>query len=175
MPFGFRNAPATFVRLMDEVFHDYLDKFLIVYLDDIVVYRRNLQEHLHHLEIIFQRLRQHKLYAKLEKCQFMQKQIKFLGHLVSAEGVKVNPKKVQAILDWPVPRTVKDVRSFIGISGYYRKFIQNYSKVAAPLTELLKDEQRFKWGGGAAICFRHAQASDDICTHINTPRHVVAI
>ena len=144
MPFGLKNAPATFVRLMDEVFHDFLDKFLIVYLDDIVVYSNNLNEHLHHLDCIFKRLREHKLYAKLEKCQFMQKQIKFLGHLVSSEGVRVNPEKVQAIVDWLVPTSVKDVRSFLGISGYYRRFIQNYSKVAASLTELLKDEQRFK-------------------------------
>ena len=147
MPFGLKNAPATFVRLVDEVFNDYLYKFLIVYLDDLVVYSKNLDDHLRQLELILIRLREHRLYAKLEKCNFMQKQIKFLGHLVSADGIRVNPEKVKAIIDWPTPTSVKDIRSFLGISGYYRKFIQNYSKVAAPLTELLKHEQRFKWGG----------------------------
>ena len=152
---------------MDEVFQDYLDKFMIVYLDDIVVYSKNVDEHLHHLQLIFNRLREHKLYAKLEKCQFMQKQIKFLGHLVSADGIRVNPDKVKAIVDWPTPTTVKDIRSFLGISGYYRKFIQNYSKVAAPLTELLKDEQRFKWGEEQQSAFdllKHATTSAPILT-----------
>src|ERR1700675_468903 len=165
MPFGLKNAPATFVRLMDEVFQDYLDRFLIVYLDDIVVYSKSLDEHLHHLELIFSRLCEHKLYAKLERCQFMQNEIKFLGHLVSAEGICVNPDKVKAIVDWPTPKTVKDVRAFLGISGYYRKFIQNYSKVAAPLTELLKDEQRFKWGEEQQHAFdtlKHATTSAPI-------------
>jgi hypothetical protein len=101
MPFGLKNAPATFVRLMDEVFQDYMDKFIIVYLDDIVVYSKTLDEHLRHLDQVFSRLREHKLYAKLEKCQFMQKEIKFLGHLVSSTGIRVNPEKVKAIIDWP--------------------------------------------------------------------------
>src|ERR1700680_3323647 len=131
---------------MDEVFGDYLDKFIIVYLDDIVVYSKSVDEHLHHLELVFNRLREHKLYAKLEKCSFMQNQIKFLGHLVSADGIRVNPEKVKAITDWPIPKNAKDIRAFLGTSGYYRKFILNYSKIASPLTELLKDEQRFKWG-----------------------------
>jgi hypothetical protein len=168
MPFGLKNAPATFVKLMDEVFQDFLDKFLIVYLDDIVVYSKTLDEHLHHLERIFSRLREHKLYAKLEKCQFMQKQIKFLGHLVSAEGIRVNPEKVKAIVDWPTPKTVKDVRAFLGISGYYRKFIQNYSKVAAPLTELLKDEQQFKWR-------EEQQSAFDLLKHATTSAPILAI
>ena len=154
MPFGLKNAPAPFVRLMDEVFHDYLDKFLIVYLDDLVVYSKNLDDHLHQLELIFIRLREHKLYAKLEKCNFMQKQIKFLGHLVLADGIRVHPEKVKSIVDWQTPTSVKDVRSFLGISGYYRNFIQNYSKVASPLTELLKDEQRFKWGEEQQSAFK---------------------
>src|ERR1700682_828509 len=145
MPFGLKNAPATFVKLMDEVFQEHLDKFMIVYLDDIVVYSKSVDEHLHHLQLIFSRLRQHKLYAKLEKCQFMQREIKFLGHLVSSDGIRVNPDKVKAIQEWPVPKTVKDIRVFLGASGYYRKFILNYSKVASPLTELLKDEQPSKW------------------------------
>src|ERR1700688_1485532 len=98
-------------------------------LNDIVVYSKTLHEHLQHLELVFKRLRQHKLYAKLEKCHFMQRQIKFLGHLISADGIQVNPEKVKAITDWPTPKTVKDIRSFLGISGYYRRFINNYSKV----------------------------------------------
>ena len=145
MPFGLKNAPATFVRLMDEIFGDYLDTFIIVYLDDIVVYSKTLAQHVKHLELVFKRLREHRLYAKLDKCAFMQREIKFLGHLVSADGISVNPDKVKAISDWPVPKTVKDVRAFLGASGYYRKFILNYSKVASSLTELLKDEQPFKW------------------------------
>ena len=135
MPFGLKNAPATFVRLMDEVFGDYMDSFIIVYLDDIVVYSKTLEQHITQLELVFKRLREHKLYAKLDKCTFMQREIKFLGHLVSSDGIRVNPDKVKAIRDWPVPKTVKDIRVFLGASGYYRKFILNYSKIASPLTE----------------------------------------
>src|SRR3984893_2119853 len=111
MPFGLKNAPATFVKLMDEVFQEYMDKFIIVYLDDIVVYSKDTQDHLHHLQLVFNRLQDHKLYAKLEKCQFMQQEIKFLGHVISANGIKVNPEKVQAIVEWQTPKTVKDVRA----------------------------------------------------------------
>ena len=174
MPFGLKNAPATFVRLMDDVFHDYLDTFMIVYLDDIVVYSKTIDEHLQQLELVFKRLRQHKLYAKLEKCKFMQREIKFLGHIISANGIKVNPAKVKAITDWPTPHTVKHVRSFLGISGYYRRFINNYSKVAAPLTELLKDEQRFQWGKEQQVAFdqlKHATTTAPILILPNMHYH----
>src|SRR5260370_9745422 len=137
--FGLKKEPATFVRLMDEVFSTYLDIFIIVYLDDIVVYSKTLDQHLHHLELVFKKLREHKLYAKLEKCSFMQRQIKFLGHLVSADGIRVNPSKVKAIMDWPAPTNVKEFRAFLGTSDYYRRFILHYSKVPPPLTKLRKD------------------------------------
>ena len=128
MSFGLTNAPATFMRLMNSVFMEYLDKFVVVYIDDILVYSKTEEEHAEHLRLVLSKLREHKLYAKFSKCEFWLKELIYLGHVVSAEGVSVIPDKVQAILDWEAPKSVRGVRSFLGMAGYYRRFIENFSR-----------------------------------------------
>jgi hypothetical protein len=137
MPFGLCNAPATFQRLMNDVFRQQLDKSIIVYLDDILIYSRTAAEHRKHVEEALRLLREHKLYAKLSKCEFGRGQVEFLGHFVSAAGIKVDEKKIEAIKKWPRPRTVREVRSFVGLASYYRRFVKNFAAVAAPLTALM--------------------------------------
>jgi hypothetical protein len=133
MPFGLTNAPATFCNLMNDVLYEFLDDFVVVYLDDIVVFSRSMNEHVVHLSRVLSRLREHKLFVKREKCEFASAEIMFLGHLVSMDQVRMDPKKVQAIVEWAAPATVSDLRSFLGLANYYRRFIKDYSKVAAPL------------------------------------------
>lgn len=145
MPFGLTNAPATFCNLMNEVFYEYIDRFVVVYLDDIVVYSSSLEEHVGHLKQVLARLRQHQLYVKKEKCEFAQTEIMFLGHRISKGQVRMDGRKVQAITEWPAPTKVPELRSFLGLANYYRKFIKGYSKIVAPLTDLLKKEKRWEW------------------------------
>lgn len=137
LPFGLCNAPGTFQRLMNDVFRQYLDKFVLVYLDDILIYSKTPDEHLDHLQRVFSLLRQHQLYGKLSKCDFGKDICDFLGHVITSSGIKPDPKKVQAVQDWPVPRDVTELRSFLGLAGYYRRFIKDFSKIALPLTDLL--------------------------------------
>ena len=145
VPFGLCNAPASFMMLMNDILHEYLDKFVVVFLDDILVYSKSLQEHEKHLSMVLERLREHKLYAKASKCDFFQKQLEYLGHDVSVEGIKVSSCKVKAIQEWPIPKTVKQVRSFVGLANFYRKFIKGFSAIAKPLTELTKKDVPFEW------------------------------
>jgi hypothetical protein len=128
---------------MQEVFRDCQDRFVIVYLDDILIYSKTAEEHAAHLETVLALLRKHQLYAKLSKCQFYQQKIRFLGHTISADGISVDEDKIKAIQDWPVPRDVKELRAFLGLAGYYRKFVPGFSKVALPLTLLLHSEATF--------------------------------
>ena len=132
MSFGLTNAPATFCNLMNDVLFDYLDVFVVVYLDDIVVYSKTLTEHERHLRLVFQRLRENRLYVKLEKCEFAQEEITFLGHKISASLIRMDKGKVQAIMEWTVPTKVTKLRSFLSLANYYRKFIKGYSKSASP-------------------------------------------
>ena len=118
IPFGLTNAPATFCNLMNNVLFDDFDDFVVVYLDDIVIYSRTLEEHVNHLSLVLSQLRKYTLYVKMEKCEFSQQEIKFLGNLVSKNQVRMDPKKVQAIVDWQAPRHVKDLRSFLGLANY---------------------------------------------------------
>ena len=143
LPFGLCNAPATFMQLMQEVFRECLDRFVIVYLDDILIYSKTPEEHAEHLETVLALLRKHELYAKLSKCQFYQQRIKFLGHTITTDGISVDEDKVRAIQEWPVPQNVSELRSFLGLAGYYRKFVAGFSKVALPLTLLLHTETTF--------------------------------
>ena len=136
MPQGLCNAPSTFQALMNRVFHSFLDHFVLVYLDDILVYSKTMDEHLQHLKQVFDKLREHKLQASKGKCAFAQPQLQFLGHVISEKGLHPDPALVQAILDWPVPKTVKQIQSFLGLAGYYRKFIAHFSTIAAPISEL---------------------------------------
>jgi ribonuclease HI len=122
-----------------------LDKFVVVFIDDILVYSRNEEEHVGHLHVVLQRLREHRLYAKLSKCDFWLKEIKFLGHIISQEGIVVDLDMVQEVMNWKPPTTVRQIRSFLGLAGYYRRFIPDFSRIAKPITELLKKEAKFVW------------------------------
>jgi hypothetical protein len=130
---------------MNSVLRKYLDKFVIVFIDDILIYSKTREEHEEHLELVLQTLREHQLYAKYSKCEFYQSKVQYLGHVISGEGIFVDPKKVKSILDWPVLKDVSDIRSFMGIIGYYRRFIEGFSKLAYPITSLQKKGTRFKW------------------------------
>jgi hypothetical protein len=134
--FGLSNAPVVFMSLMNGVFGDYLDKFVIVFLDDILVYSRIEEEHEQHLRMVLQVLREHQLYAKLRKCSFYQERIHYLGHITSKDGIAVDPEKIEAIREWSVPRNVTEVRSFMGLASYYKRFIAGFSKIAHPITSL---------------------------------------
>jgi hypothetical protein len=153
LPFGLTNAPATFMRMMNDIFRPLLDKCVLVYLDDILVYSRTAEEHLGHLQQVLSLLRQNRLYAKMSKCAFMLPSVDFLGHIVSADGIKPDPGKLQAIQQWPVPRSTTEVRSFHGLAAYYRKFISGFSKIAAPLTQLTGSQTRFEWTAAAQQSF----------------------
>jgi hypothetical protein len=146
MPFGLTNAPATFMHLMHSIFKDYLDDFVVVYLDDILIYSKTQEDHCKHLRLVLEKLREHKLYGKLTKCSFARTSIDFLGHIVSDQGISVNPKKIQAIMGWPRPQNVSELRSFLGLCSYYRRFVPNFSGTAAGMYTLLKKDQTFTWG-----------------------------
>ena len=145
MPFGLTNAPATFCTLMNKLFHPFLDKFVVVYLDDIVVYSHTLEEHVLHLKQVFQVLRDNELYVKLEKCSFAQDEVEFLGHKIKDGGLMMDGAKVKAIQEWEPPTKVTELRSFLGLVNYYRRFIMGYSAIASPLTDLLKKNKAWMW------------------------------
>jgi hypothetical protein len=143
--FGLSNAPVVFMCLMNGVFRDYLDKFFIVFLDDILVYSKSEEEHEQHLRMVLQVLIEHQLYAKLRKCSFYQEQIHYLGHIISEEGIIVDPKKFEAIREWSMPRNVVEVRSFMGLEGYYRRFITGFLRIDHPIPSLQRKEKKFFW------------------------------
>ena len=126
LPFGLTNAPAAFMDLMNRVFKPYLDKFVVVFIDDILIYSKSHVEHGEHLRIVLQTLRTHQLYAKLSKCEFWLNSVSFLGHVISKEGVQVDPKKVEAVSNWPRPTNVTEIRCFLGMAGYYRRFVKYF-------------------------------------------------
>jgi hypothetical protein len=136
MPFGLTNAPTMFMDLMNRVFRPYLDSFVVIFIDDILVYSSSDQEHEQHLGLILQTLREHRLYAKLSKCEFWLKEVTFLGHVTSADGILVDPQKVEAVLKWERPTNVTEIYSFLGLVGYYRKFIKGFYTIAILMTRL---------------------------------------
>lgn len=155
MPFGLTNAPATFQAIMNDIFRAYLRKFVLVFFDDILVYSLTWEDHLQHLEVVLGTLQVHQLKANGKKCQFGQTAVEYLGHVVSQFGVAMDPSKVSSIIRWPVPKSIKAVRGFLGLTGYYRRFIKDYGKIAQPLTTLLKKEtgDKFAWPDGAHNAF----------------------
>jgi hypothetical protein len=130
MSFGLTNAPAYFMNLMNKVFMEELDKFVVVFIDDILIYSKSVDEHEQHLRVVLEKLRVHKLYAKFSKCEFWLEKVAFLGHILTAEGVAVDPEKVEAVSNWQQPTNVSEIRSFLGLAGYYRRFIEGFSKIA---------------------------------------------
>ncbi|XP_022040067.1 uncharacterized protein LOC110942599, partial [Helianthus annuus] len=146
MPFGLTNAPAAFMDLMNRVCKPYLDKFVIVFIDDILIYSKSQADHEKHLRCILKLLHQEKLYAKFSKCEFWLREVQFLGHVVSERGIQVDPAKVEAVMNWQEPKTPTEIRSFLGLAGYYRRFIENFSRIAAPLTSLTRKKIKFDWG-----------------------------
>ncbi len=154
MPFGLTNAPATFCTLMNDIFREWLDDFVVIYIDDILIYSGSLEKHVEHLWKVFQRLKGNKLYAKLKKCEFRVMEVDFLGHRITQEGLKMDDHKVKEILDWEPPKSVLALKSFLGLASYYRKFIKNFAKIAAPLTNLLKKSTKtYEWDGACDEAF----------------------
>ncbi|GBG88381.1 hypothetical protein CBR_g47080 [Chara braunii] len=145
MPFGLCNAPGTFQHAMNRIFHDYLDKFIVVYLDDILIFSRTVEEHAEHLKIVLGLPRQHQYKVNLDKCEFGRAKILYLGHEISADGLRPEDAKVASIRDWPRPQTVTEVRSFLGMTVYYRPFVKNYSTIASPLTDLTRLDTPWEW------------------------------
>jgi hypothetical protein len=153
MSFGLTNAPAYFMYLMNSVFMTELDKFVMVFIDDILIYSKSEKEHAENLRVVLQRLRDHKLCAKFSKCEFWLKSVKFLGHTISHDGISVDPSKVQEVMDWKPPKSVHQIRSFLGLAGYYRRFIPDFSRIAKPMTELLKKGVKFVWSEACEKAF----------------------
>ncbi|KAG8503035.1 hypothetical protein CXB51_000845 [Gossypium anomalum] len=145
IPFGLTNAPVIFMDLMNRVFRQYLDRFMVVFIDDILIYSHNESEHANHLRLVLQILQDKQLYAKFSKCEFWLREVSFLGHVVSSLGIRVDPNKISAILDWKPPRNVSEVWSFLGLAGYYRRFVKGFSMIATPLTKLLRKDVKFEW------------------------------
>jgi hypothetical protein len=143
MSFGLTNAPVFFMYLMNSIFMPELDKFVVIFIDDILIYSKNEEEHAQHIRVILTRLREHKLYAKFSKCEFWLDRVKFLGHVMTPEGVSVDPSKVEDVLSWKSPTSVLQIRQFLGLAGYYRRFIPDFSKIAHPMTKLLQKDAKF--------------------------------
>jgi hypothetical protein len=145
MSFGLTNALAYFMNLMNKVFMEYLDQFVVVFIDDILLYSPNEETHEDHLRLVLQKLRDNQLYAKFSKCDFWLKEVAFLRHIVTNGGIKVDPGKISQILNWKQPKGASKIRSFLGLAGYYRRFIEGFSKLVKPLTSLLEKGKEFKW------------------------------
>ncbi|GJR11309.1 putative reverse transcriptase domain-containing protein [Tanacetum coccineum] len=154
MPFGLTNAPAVFMDLMNRVCKPYLDKFVIVFIDDILIYSKNKQEHEEHLKQILELLKKEELYAKFSKCEFWISKVQFLGHVIDSEGIHVDPAKIEAIKDWTSPKSPTEIRQFLGLAGYYRRFIEGFSKIAKPMTKLTQKKVKFVWGDKQEAAFQ---------------------
>jgi hypothetical protein len=154
MPFGLTNAPSYFMNMMNKVFMEFLDKFVVVFIDGILIYSKRNEEHETHLRAILEKLREHKLYAKFSKCEFWLSKVGFLGHIVTKDGIVVDPAKVTAVTEWEPPKNVGEICSFLGLAGYYQRFIENFSKIGKLMTELLKKEKQFEWTKGCENNFQ---------------------
>ncbi|GJU74852.1 putative reverse transcriptase domain-containing protein [Tanacetum coccineum] len=154
MPFGFTNAPDVFMDLMNRVCKPYLDRYVIVFIDDIFIYSKSRKEHAGHLKLILNLLKNEELYAKFSKCEFWLSKVQFLGHVIDSEGIHVDPAKIEAIKDWASPKTPTEIRQFLGLAGYYRRFIEGFSKIARPMTKLTQKSVKFEWGEKEEAAFQ---------------------
>ncbi|GJR28492.1 hypothetical protein Tco_1104724 [Tanacetum coccineum] len=161
MPFGLTNAPAVFMDLMNRVCRPYLDKFVIVFIDDILIYSKTREEHVEHLRLVLGLLKKEKLYAKFSKCEFWLREVQFLGHVINGNRIHVDPSKIEAVKNWKAPRTPTEVRSFLGLAGYYRRFIENFYKIAKSLTILTQKCKTFDWGKEQELAFQTLK--DKLC------------
>ncbi|GKC53325.1 putative reverse transcriptase domain-containing protein [Tanacetum coccineum] len=146
MPFGLTNTPAVFMDLMNRVCKPYLDKFVIVFIDDILIYSKDEKEHEEHLKAILGLLKEEKLYAKFSKCEFWIPKVQFLGHVIDSRGIHVDPAKIESIKDWASPKTPTEICQFLGLAGYYRRFIEGFLKIAKSMTKLTQKGIKFDWG-----------------------------
>ena len=153
MRFGLKNAPVAFMDLMNRVFPSYLDQFVVVFINDILIYSQSEVEHEDHLRIVLQLLRDHQLYAKFSKCEFWLAEVGFLGYVVSASGLSMNPRKVEAVMSWERPKSVFEIHSFLGLAGYYKRFIEDFSRLAEPMTRLTLKEVKFVWDDSCERAF----------------------
>nr|GFC32653.1 putative reverse transcriptase domain-containing protein [Tanacetum cinerariifolium]GFC32689.1 putative reverse transcriptase domain-containing protein [Tanacetum cinerariifolium] len=154
MPFGLTNAPAVFMDLMNQVCKPYLDKFVIVFIDDILIYSRNKKEHEEHLKAIVELLKKEELYAKFSKCEFWIPKVQFLDHVIDSQGIHVDPAKIESVKDWASPKSPTEIRQFLGLAGYYRRFIEGFSKIAKPMTKLTQKKVKFEWGDKQEAAFQ---------------------
>ena len=176
--FGLTNAPGTFQNIMNDVLKDVIGKFIIVYLDDIVVHSKDQAEHYKHLQIVLQLLHEHELYANLAKCKFVQPELLFLGHIVGAQGLQVDPQKVAIVQDWPVPKDKNSLQKFWGLANYFRKFIMGWAVLVSALQALLKKSDTFGWDAGCNAAFdgiKHALCNAPVLTlpDLNEPFEVI--
>ncbi|GJU01094.1 putative reverse transcriptase domain-containing protein [Tanacetum coccineum] len=154
MPFSLTNAPAVFMDLMNRACKPYLDKFVIVFIDDILIYSRNKEEHADHLRRILELLRKEELYAKFSKCDFWINIVQFLGYVIDSQGINVDPTKIEAVKNWASPTTPTEVRQFLGLAGYYQRFIKDFSKIVKSLTELTQKNKKYIWGEDQESAFQ---------------------
>jgi hypothetical protein len=145
MSFELTNAPAYFMYLMNKVFMEYLDKFVVVFIDDILIISKMEEEHDNHLRLVLEKLRSNQFYAKFSKCEFWLTEVAFLGHVISVGGVSVDQSKVKDVLNWMPPTNASEIRCFLGLAGYYHRFIQDFSKIVKPMTKLLEKNKNFEW------------------------------
>jgi hypothetical protein len=145
MSYGLTNAPAYFMYLMNKVFMEYLDRFIVAFIDDILIFSKTMEEHEEYLRLVLEKLRSNQMYAKFSKCEVWLTEDAFLGHVISAGGVSVDPSKVKDVLNWMSPTTVSEIQSFLGLAGYYRRFIKDFSKIVKPMTKLLEKNKAFEW------------------------------
>ena len=169
MSFGVTNAPAIFMDYMNRIFRPYLDQFVVVFIDDILIYSESRDEHAEHLRVVLGILKEHKLYGKLSKCEFWLDEVQFLGHVISVQGIAMDPAKIETMVKWERPQIVTKVRSFLGLAGYYRRFVEGFSKMVSPLTQLTRKDQPFSWIDECEVCFEDMKKRLTIATILAIP------